>query len=351
MKIYFILWLILVFNIFLETEFMNIKLFNYIIKSRNVSFIVCFISILSLGISRHEDLGVDIFNYKYYFSIIYPNHNLRYFLGNSIYDPGYVILNKIVSLYTDNFKIFEVIVFCITFGIFSLIIYKESKYPALSFLIYTGFGFIGFNMCILRQAIACALCFLAYYFLEKNKRFNYFIVVLIAISFHKTAIFFYLTYLLSYNRKKELSLKSHISNIILSIIGFSLFMPKVFDFYSNDYSEAAIKGQGIKLLLVYILISVIIGIVLKQNKSKEGIMKYESSLGAIYVQIGALSFSLFTRITNYFSMLFTLSIPNIIHTSKYRKIYIFIYSVIFSALFIYGIFNDGYRIVPYKSFM
>lgn len=351
MKIYFILLLVLLFNIFLETAFKNIKIFDYRIKSRNISFIVCFLMILLIGIFRHEELGVDVINYRHYFLKVYPKFNMNFFIRNSIYDPGYVLFNKIIALFTNDFRIFEVIAFCMTFGIFAIIICKESKYPALSFLIYVGLEFIGINMCILRQSIACALCFLAFYCLEKNKKVEYFILVLLAISFHKTAIFFYLTYLLSYNRKKSTSFKFNFIYTLLSYLVFSLLLPKIFYFYSNDYSNAAVKGQGIKLLALYAIILFSIGIILKKNKVKSEIMKYEATFGAVYIQMGALSFSLFTRVTNYFSILFTISIPNIIYASKYRKLYISIFTAIFSMLYIYGLFNDGLGIVPYKAFM
>lgn len=351
MEIYFILLLVLLFNILLEITFKNIRIFDYRIKSRNISFIVCFLFILSIGIFRHEELGVDVINYRSYFLNLYPNFDMKFFILNPIYDPGYVLLNKTIALFTRNFRIFEVIVFCITFVIFSIIIYKDSKYPALSFLIYSGLEFIGFNMCILRQAIACSLCFLAFRFLEKNKLINYFILVLLAITFHKTAVFFYLTYVLSYNRKKSTSFESNIIYLILFYLGFRLILPKIYNLYSNNYSNVAVSGEGIKLLFFYSFILLFIGVLLKKNKVKSEIMKYESSFGAIYIQMGAISFSLFTRVTNYFSILFTLSIPNIVYESKYRRLYIIIFTSIFSALYIYGLFNNGLGVVPYKSFM
>lgn len=351
MGIYFVLLFVLLFNIFFESEFNNIKIFNYRIRSRNISFFVCFLIILSLGILRDEELGVDVANYKNYFSVIYPNLNIKYFLMDVNYDLGYIILNKFVGIFTDNFRIFEIVTYCLNFCIFSIIIYRESRYPALSFLIYVGLEFIGFNMCILRQSLACSLCFLAYYCLEKNKKLNYFLFVILAISFHKTAIFFTLTYLLSYNRKE---FPSHLRNFIITVlffVGFNYLLPNVYGIYRNDYSNAVVKGQGGKLLLFYIISLLLINVILYRHKLKEEIMKYESSFGAVYMQMGALSFALFTRVTKYFSILFTLSIPNIVYYSKNRKFYILIYTAMFSLLYIYGLYSNELKIVPYKSFM
>lgn len=351
MEVYILLLLVLLINIFLETQFINIKISNYRIETRKLSFTICFLYILTIGIMRSESLGVDVDIYRNYFLNIYPNADIRFFLNNSNYDIAYVIFNKIVKLFTGNFRIFEIIIYCINFGIFSLIIFKESKCTALSFLIYTGLDFIGFNMSILRQSIACVLCFLAYHCLDNNKKINYFILVLLATLFHKTAILFLITYLLSYNRKEVISFKSKIILILLSFIGFNLILPNVYSLYRIDYSDITVTGQGLNLLIFYIISMLIVGIILKINKSEDEVKKYESSCGAIYIQMGALSFSLFTRITRYFAILFTLSIPNIIYKSKYRKAFILIYSLMFSFLFIYNLYRNEMNIVPFKLFI
>lgn len=351
MRIYIIILFVVLFNIYLETTFTTINIFNHKFKSRKVSFFTCFLLILILGIIRNESLGVDVDAYRSYFLGTYSNLNIKFFIGNFNYDLGYVLLNKVVRFFTNDFRIFEILVYCLSFGIFSTIIFKESKFPALSFLIYIGLEFIGFNMCILRQSIACALCFLAFYCLEKNKKAQYFLLVILAVLFHKTAILFLLVYFLTINKQ---NLTSYLYNIIFAFLFFlllNLVFPKVFGFYSNDHSSDVVTGQGYKLLLFYIIVTLLTKIILHGNNSKGDIMKYNSSLGSVYMQTGALSFALFTRVTKYFAILFTLSVPNIVYTSKYRKIYIVIYSIMFSILYIYGLYSNELKIVPFKSFM
>lgn len=351
MTIYIILLFVVLFSIFLETTFTKINIKNFEMKSRDLSFFVCFVFIFLLGVMRKEDLGVDVDAYKSYFLYTYSSLNIKFFIGNFNYDFGYVILNKIVGLFTDNFRIFEIIVYCISFGIFSTIVYKESRYPALSFLIYIGLEFIGFNMCILRQSVACALCFAAYYYLERNKKLKYIGLVVIAILFHKTAVFFLLTYLLSWKRNEVKSYKYSFGLILLFFVGFNLVLPLLYGIYNNDYSNMVVSGQGYKLLLFYIVTVLIISLIIKNNSSSKEIMQYKCSSGAMYIQTGALSFALFTRITKYFAILFTLSIPNIVYRSKYKKIYIMVYSIMFSILYIYGLYSNEMEVVPYKLFI
>ena len=153
MKIYIILLALILLNIFLEVSFSYLRIYKVKFNTRKLSFFLCFMFILVIGLMRDENLGVDVYNYKNYFLKFYPSKNIRFFILNFKYDFGYVILNKLVRLFTNNFRIFENIVFCISFGIFSYIIYRRSKYPALSFLVYLGLGFLGTNLCILRQSL------------------------------------------------------------------------------------------------------------------------------------------------------------------------------------------------------
>ena len=88
---------------------------------------------------------------------------------------------------------------------------------------------------------------------------------------------------------------------------------------------------------------------MKKSKFKNDIYDYKCSKLSVYCQIIALRFSLFTRVTNYFSLLFTLSIPNIIYSSKNKRVYYFVAISIFAALYLYNIFNDNFNIVPYIS--
>lgn len=350
MKIYIILLAFILLNIFLEVSFSYLRISKVKFNTRKLSFFLCFMFILVIGLMRDENLGVDVYNYKNYFLRFYPSKNIRFFILNFKYDFGYVILNKFVRLFTNNFRIFENIVFFISFGIFSYIIYRRSKYPALSFLVYLGLGFLGTNLCILRQSIACSICFLSFDFLKRNKKILYFVLIMIAISFHKTAVFFVLSYIITgFNYKKIMLIKKNVL-ILVSILGSMYIIPHMYKFYSNDYSNTSVSGSGYNLLLFYIFVSFVLSIIIDHKNLKDEIKEYECSFGSIYLQIGALTFSLFSRVTRYFELIYTLSVPNISYRSKYSKFYVLVFSIIFSVMYIYGLIRDGCQIVPYVFF-
>lgn len=351
MTIYIFLLAFILLNMFLEASFSSLKISKYKLNTGKISFFLCFISILMIGLMRNQHLGVDVDNYRYYFLKFYPSKSISFFIFNFKYDIGYVLLNKFIRLFTSNFRIFENIVFIISYGIFSYIIYKRSKCFSLSFLVYLGLGFLGTNLCILRQAIACSICFLSFDFIKKNNKLVSLLLILLAVTFHKTSIFFLLSYIIiEGNDSRALLIKKNLF-LLLSILGAMYIIPHLYKFYSNDYSNTSVSGQGYKLLFFYIIISFILRIIMNRKKLKNEVKDYEGSFGAIYLQIGAISFSLFARVTRYFELIYTLSIPNITYESKYRKFYIFIFALIFSALYIYGLVTDGCQIVPFESFL
>lgn len=350
MKIYLVLLLFILINIFLEVSYSNIIISKIRINTRKMSFFICFTFILMIGLMRNPSLGVDVDNYSNYFLRLYSSNNITFFLSDFKYDIGYVLLNKFVRLFTSDFRIFENIVYCISYGIFSYLIYKRSKYPALSFLIYIGFGFIGTNLCILRQSIAFSICFLSFDYLKRDKIYTYFFLIILAMTFHKTAIFFTLSYILVKGESIKISIIKKNILIILSILLEMYFISFIYKFNSNDYSNISVSGEGYKLLVFYILVSIILRIIIGNRNFEDEIKDYECSFSSIYFQIVALNFSLFTRITSYYELMYTLSVPNISKKSEFNKFYVLVFTFMFSILFIFELINDGCQIVPYIPF-
>ena len=349
MLVYILILVLILLNCLIESKVSTLQIYNKKIRVNLVSFGLSYFYILLLGIFRNERLGVDVANYKYYFDNLYNSNSLKEILGMNKVDSGYVILNKITYLFTHNFRVLEVIIYIISFTIFSIIILKRSQYPSLSFLIYVGMGFIGINLCILRQAIAYSLCFASFDYLKRDKYFQYFSLLGLAFLFHKTAIFFIITFYIKCRSIIKNSLIRETAIIIISVLSSYYLLPNLYKYYSVDYSSINIIGKGYKLMILYILITLSLYYIMKKSKLNNDIYDYKCSKLSIYCQLIALRFSLFTRVTNYFSLLFTLSIPNIIHRSKNRRIYYFIAMSIFSALYLYSLFNDDLKIVPYIS--
>ena len=348
MNIYILLLITVLFCCLIESTVSTVSFSRIKINTRKLSFWVCFFFILFIGLFRNELLGVDVANYKEYFNSWYERYNFVFLLRHFELDNGYIFLNKIVKVFSQEFYIFKCVLYFICVSLFSIIIYKRSKYPALSFLIYLGLGYLGTNFCLLRQAAAYSICFVAFIYLKQNKLIKFILLIILAATFHKTALFFALVYPLTKDIFKSHSIiKKGI--LVMTFMGFSTFIiPNLFQYYKNDYSQIAEQGQGFNLLMVYCVILFIMSRMKKKN-NKESMLSYEASFCSIYFQIGALFFSLFTRVTNFYALLFTIAIPELIDTEKNKKLYIAIFAGGFSLLYLYSLFTDSCQIVPYLT--
>ena len=349
MLVYVLILVLILLNCLIEREVSTLQIYNKKINANLLSFGLSYFYILLLGIFRNEVLGVDVANYKYYFENLYNSISFKEIFSMSNIDSGYAILNKIIYLFTYNFRVLEVIIYIMSFTIFSVIIFKRSRYPSLSFLIYMGLGFLGINLCILRQAVACSLCFASFDYLKRDKYLQYFLLLGLAFLFHKTAIFFIITFYVKCRSIIKSSIIRETAIIIISVLISYYLLPNLYKYYPNDYSSINIIGEGYKLMILYFFITLSLYHVMKKSKFNKYIYDYKCSKLSIYCQLIALRFSLFARVTNYFSLFFTLSIPNTIYRSKNRKIYYFVYILIFTALYLYNLINDNFNTVPYIS--
>lgn len=349
MNVYLFLLLIILFLCFLENYTSIIKIGKYSIRTRKISFIICFTFILCLGIFRAELLGVDVYNYKEYFYSWYPSYSFREVLMNFKMDNGYILLNKIIYFFTKNFWIAKSIIYIISFGLISFIIYRHSKYPALSFLIYVGFGYLGFSFCILRQSLALSICLYAYKYVEMKNFKLFLLLVIIAGTFHKTAYAYLIIYpIINYQFFNYQFLKK-IFIIIFFVLGIIFIFPFLINIYTIDYSNSIITGEGFNLLLIFMFIYFILYFFNKKyNMSFFTKKEKDIIFMPVYFQIVALFFSLLTRITNYYSIMLIVIIPNIIYKSK-STILLIIFILLFSFLFLNNLISNPTSIVPYIS--
>lgn len=349
MVAYLLLLFITVLGCFIEMfvpEVYEIK--NRKINLHKISFILTFISILIIGILRNEYLGVDSINYEVHFK------NAKYFdfISNGFnlkQDYGYLLLSYIVRIFTNNYWLFKALIYIFNICLFGYIVKKESKYPCLSFLIYLGLGYLGLNFCILRQSIAIAICFYSFKYVKSKKNWKFIFTVMIAISFHKTAALFLITYfIVNYKPKRINSMQMKLIYMILMLISFQFLLPVLLELYSRkNYSDIVVSGSGYNLLIFYIVVLFICWIIKKKTIKKSiELPEYDASFISIYLQIGATYFSLFTRMVSYYSIFLTIVIPNLLNKSSKKKLFFIVFIAIFTFMFLFTL--NGTKIVPYQ---
>lgn len=344
MTIYIVFWIIILLMVFFELKFDVVVCEKVRFKSKKISFFVIYIFSILVGIFRNEFLGVDVLNYRSHFYSLRQVgllDSLKY--GDS--DWGFFLFSKIISLFTEEYNTYKAVLYIITFTIVAVIIYKQSRYPAISFMVYFGLGFWGYNFCILRQALAISICFWGFKFAKDRQLIRFIICVIVATLIHSTAIIFIIIYPIINTKINGISMTKRFALMIIAYVFGKLGLPFVYHFFHTDYSTFIIQNQGMAKLIMLLCIIMFIQLLIVNipfSKKEE----YDAAFISVYTQIVSLFFSLFTRMTQYFILFLVLVVPEVCEKKKntlVNLIFVFIFTIM------YFLMLDGMSIVPYVS--
>lgn len=275
---------------------------------------------------RHISIGADTYAYKVYrftdtmnssWSEILTEFYNVVFLGMEGKDPGYSIIEKIFQMFTDNYQIFLIfiaIVFTVPMGIF---IYKYSKKPCLSFIIYSCLFYSFFAITGHRQTIATGIAvFLGYELIKQRKFWQFTFMVLIMSTIHKSAMCLIPFYFIA---TKQITKKYSIFMLSCFVVMF-IFKNKVMSFlaifmgyenYANQY-EGAGSWNFTTIFIVVIITALYRLPKIMEEKNLDITIWYNAAFVALlllpltFVDPNAM------RVVQYFSIFIILLIPEII---------------------------------------
>lgn len=187
----------------------------------------------------------------------------------------------------------------------------------------------------IRQALAMAICFYASQFVIKKEFLKYFLCIILAISFHYSAIFLLPIYFL-----RKINIKNRTLYFIVGVtmlLVASGLLTKMYVFFINQLGVYAFYLDWIDMPMAYgYYISAITFLIILFVKSKNVvsnftfIMSYIASI--LYLISG--SISIMTRLAMYFVPYFTIAFPLASNTIKPRLITKYIVLAVFSVLLI-----------------
>lgn len=151
------------------------------------------------------------------------NSDFLLLFGN---EPLYGLLNSFVGYFTPNRYVFILFTTLLIYVLLPLSLYKHTKYPFFSLLIFLGLMFF-FSFTYLRQVLACVLCWMAIPFAVDRKFWRFAIFVVAATLIHNSAAYFILLYFIpqkKYAPSKILLVMSLLFLLGLSGITKSLFL-------------------------------------------------------------------------------------------------------------------------------
>jgi len=268
-------------------------------------------------------------------------------------EQGFTIFVWLLSRVFRKAQWIIVISSAIYISSFTVFVYKRSKNVSMSITMFVCLGILTFCMQGMRQAIAMSICLLAYYFVEKKWLIPFILAVLLAITFHQSAIIFFVVYLFNYFKVKPAHIFIVVFGIISTIFLSDYIVQTANDYFQREYTGTVSSG-GFIAVAVYLIIIGFTAFISKKTMrfnvdSRMFCMLLFGFVCFIERYIGSQASE---RISFYFAISQAIILPNAIEEGNISKRDKFIISIIVYTLcvglFLYRLLNT--KFLPYYFF-
>ena len=297
------------------------------------------IAILILGIFRGIDVGTDyqsyinFFNFQNYSDINFDFNSIKSYLtletieGKQL-EPLWSLLNYFILTIDGSYFFVNLITLVSVVSLYSYTFKRQSKNPALSFLLLYALFFYFATFNIVRQSIATSFIFCSYYFFANKKYISGVSSLTIASLFHFTAIFGIFPILLLIIPSYKIKTNSAIYLLSMSLLfgtyisGSILSQVEIDTIYTN-YTENKIEGiknfiiSYINYFLQFLLFFVVVW---TRKKSVIDDKFTQIWLIGLILQNIFLEFLFFSRLADYFLVAQLIAIPYYLPSQNYTSI-------------------------------
>lgn len=214
--------------------------------NRNKKFLAVYLGALALFVGLSDMFGgYDRYIYGGVFDAIADGvtygmgYKSIYAMG--IFEPGYSALSYVLAWVTENRYIYIFIVtLIIYFCLYRSFEKNITNYP-LALIMFLGMVFF-FTFTYLRQVLAFSVAWLGVTYLIENKRWKFFLIVLLVALLHKSGIVFALLYFIPLKKIKP----GIVITILIgcAILGFSGVTGTLYDAFASVSDEEGRYGNS-----------------------------------------------------------------------------------------------------------
>lgn len=284
---------------------------------------------------RHKYVGYDTMQYLERYRVS-ERYEWSYFLDIRKwlkYELGFTLIGKILQTFRVGEQLYLILYALFISVCVSVLVYRWCKNPFFGFYLHTTIGLFTMSMSGIRQSIACCICWLGIHYILEKKPIRFFLLVLLASTFHQSAIFFLVFYFARYVKINKVSgwllwLFSlnflFQKNFLVTI--FTYFVPEKYDVYGLVNDKYPINPV---LVGVALLISAFCLFFWERKKTVE---KQEDSLYSLcfcgsllyaIITMMSLSSNMIGRMSQYFYIFNVILLGNIItEISDYKTRYV-----------------------------
>lgn len=231
------------------------------------------------------------------------------------WEIGFVLFTKIVAFFTLNHYIYLGIISFFCLGSSAYFIYKNSKMVCLSTILFINLYFFYLNMNFLRQSIAISIILFSWSFLKRNKFIPYILIVLLAATFHSTALIMIPLYFIVKIKPTKVLTFLYCYGLLFFYISSKGFINLLTDIFYQDYKNS-IFLQGLSFLYALLPILVLIVTIifrtelLKANKYNQYLIHFVYL--TTFLMIIMSRHAILERLSYYSYIFFIIIIPEIV---------------------------------------
>ena len=266
-----------------------------------------FTLLLVMGL-RGIEVGTDTLGYINEFQ----NADTRY----RVTEFGFSYFNKFINTIGSSPKLYLMAVSLVTLSPIAWVIHKYSKNITLSYLLYANLGYMAFAMSGIRQTIAISITSLALIFLLKNRKLAFCALVILAATFHNTALIFFL--LLPIVRISLTQLQA-IGMFIILLITPLLLMDAFLSLdylllqtYLNEYLDDSSSSNILVIIIAILPPLVALFLWPKGNDTNKNTTFFILTALAMSIVVAGNDFQMLSRLALYFNIYSIILLPNLI---------------------------------------
>ena len=303
-------------SLFLYFFLLGLHLKKGTINKISLSFF--FLTYFILLILRDVSIGVDTVSYLNAFNnISRMNWSDAILFGNNMlgFEKGFTIFLKIISYSESNRVLFFIVATIIVLPISYFYIHeaKDALFCISFFLISLLFEMFFSGM---RQSIAIAFGVPAFYFVKNRKRTLFIITVLLASTFHTSAVLLFLLYPVYYAQVTKKWLVLIVPSFIVLYIFKDILATYLFllagDRYTEGYAYLNNQSGQFSLMILFVLLSLYSYILLDEIKAdKEDIGLRNILLLAAIIHLFTPINPAFSRMNYYFILFIPVAISRV----------------------------------------
>lgn len=341
MIIYFLFFLICIILAFLSTKVKS--------KYSKTLKLIIFLALFLFSGLRY-DVGFD-YSYTYVPGYYFINSNVT-----THFEPAYILLNKFVYMVFNNIDFVFLICSFITIYLLIKSIEEESDDYFISIIMIFCSRFYLYSFGQIRQYIAIAIFIYSIKYIIKKDIKKYFLLILLAMTFHKTAVIYFPVYFLN---KIKLSRSMYVLCILVSPL-FKPFFNFIYQFLGTRYYQSYIDlNYGVNnwsiVLTATAIILTIFPIIFYNNivNTEKGkvLLNLQLLLCILIMTISGINESY--RIIGMFmySSIFLIATCYKLSSKKFK----FVMLVLLLSISLYSsylmLIKDGTKMIPYKTIL